>query len=86
MWTLGWWKDASERAIRAAISATIGILGAFGPHIGIQNLNWGIVANVALYASLSSLALSLGTQSVTHSGPGVQSEPYVDTTGRHRLR
>lgn len=86
MWSLGWWKDASERAIRASIAATVGMLGAFTPHIGIQNVNWGIVSNVALYAALSSLALSLGTEGVTRNGPGTQSEPHVDRTGRHRLR
>ena len=85
MWSIAWWKDASERSIRATIAALIGFLGTFAPQIGINNINWNIAASVALYAALSSLALSMGTQGVTHNGPGVQANPHVDSTGRHHL-
>lgn len=76
MWTVSFWKDAAERAIKTFAQALISVLAVGTP---IMQLEWvdglGIAATAAVVSILTSIASSgvgeKGTASLVSSGEGV---------------
>lgn len=66
MWTLTFWKDAVERALRTIAGAEAAALTAAGT--GLIDANWAGSLSMAGMAGLLSLLLSLGSQAVTPTG------------------
>jgi hypothetical protein len=72
MWSLAFWKDTAERAIRTAAQA---LLALWGTQVtGIMEVDWAQALSVAALAALSSVLMSL-----IATGVGDKSTPsFVD--------
>lgn len=57
MWTLSFWRDAAERALRTAAQSALATLGVDG--LGLLNVDWGGTASVAGLAALASVLTSV---------------------------
>jgi hypothetical protein len=66
MWSLSFWKDAAERAIRTAAQA---LLALWGTQVtGIMQVDWVQALSVAALAALSSVLMSLIATGVGDKG------------------
>lgn len=66
MWTLTFWKDAVERALRTVAQTAAGVWIADGT--GLLDTDWAAGLSVAGMAGLLSLLLSVGGQAVVPTG------------------
>lgn len=73
MWTVKWWKDVGERAIRTFIASFGAWLTVASSNVGIDQLNWLRGLALAGIATIISIAASIGTHSVTGNGPSFTS-------------
>ena len=66
MWSLAFWKDTTERAIRTAAQA---LLALWGTQVtGIMEVDWAQALSVAALAALSSVLMSLIATGVGDKG------------------
>jgi hypothetical protein len=66
MWSLAFWKDTAERAIRTAAQA---LLALWGTQVtGIMEVDWAQALSVAALAALSSVLMSLIATGVGNKG------------------
>jgi hypothetical protein len=66
MWSLAFWKDTAERAIRTAAQA---LLALWGTQVtGIMEVDWAQALSVAALAALSSVLMSLIATGVGDKG------------------
>jgi hypothetical protein len=66
MWSLAFWKDTAERAIRTAAQA---LLALWGTQVtGIMEVDWAQALSVAALAALSSVLMSLIATGVGEKG------------------
>lgn len=84
MWTLAFWKAATERAIKSA--AQFVILAYFGGDVlfNVFQADWGNMAGVAAGAMLLSYLTSLGSAQLTDGSPSLTHVEVLD--GRHELK
>ena len=66
MWTLSFWKDAVERAVRTVAGAEAAALTAAGA--GLIDANWAGSLSMAGMAGLLSLLLSVAGEAVAPTG------------------
>lgn len=66
MWTLTFWKDAIERAVRTVAGAEAAAFAAAGT--GLIDANWAGSLSLAGMAGLLSLLLSLGGEVLAPTG------------------
>lgn len=76
MWTLSFWKDASERAVKTAAQTAGGVLVVGVP---IWEVDWTAGLGITATATVLSLLTSIG--SVGFGSAGTASAVYV---GQHR--
>jgi hypothetical protein len=62
MYTIKFWKDASERAVRTAAQVLVGFFGA--NTFGILEVDWAQAGSVAALAALTSLLMSVASTGV----------------------
>ncbi|NUU21591.1 MAG: Holin [Streptomycetaceae bacterium] len=62
MWTLGFWKQALERAIKTAAQVALGTLGVAG--LGILDVDWRGVGSVVALSVVASFLTSIVTSEV----------------------
>lgn len=76
MWTIGFWRDTAERAIRTAAQAAVGVLTA----TSVQAIDWPAAGITVGVATAVSVLMSIGATGVgDHDSPSL-----VDYRGRHR--
>lgn len=73
MWSVKWWKDVGERAIRTFIAAFGAWLTVASTTVGIDDLNWLRGLALAGVATVITVAGSIGTHGVTGNGPSFTS-------------
>lgn len=64
MFTLTFWKDAFERAVKTFAQAAVAVLTANAT--GLLDADWVTVASVAGLAAVVSVLTSVGSGAVTH--------------------
>lgn len=67
MWTMAFWKDASERALKTAAQALLS-LWVVGGAFNILTVSWGPALGVSLGAAVVSLLTSVVSSSVGDKG------------------
>lgn len=88
MWTLRFWRDALERAIKTFAQALLAFLGATA--VGLTDIAWLDALNVAALAAVVSLLTSLVSGTVptdtvaTPSLVSVLPEPRRPLAGERR--
>lgn len=75
MFTLLFWKQALERAVKMFAGSAIGVLSGDG--IGLFNANWGDAFSVAGMAAVVSVLLSVASSQI---GAAKSSPSLVPTT------
>ncbi len=75
MWTLTFWKDTAERAIKTFAQAAIASLAA--GLTGILEVDWLAVLSVALLAALISVLTSIASAPFSNKGTA-SLEPSID--------
>lgn len=80
MWTVAFWKNAGERAIKTFAQAFGAAVGS--DVIGVTDLDWATVASVSLMAAILSVMFSIANPDYIASGPadGVAPAPEYDET------
>lgn len=75
IWTVGFWKAAAERAVRAFATGTLagGLAGASD----ITSVPWYAALSVGGLSALADLLVSLSANSATGDGPGATSAETV---------
>lgn len=76
MWSLGFWRDAVERAVKTAAQTVVGLLVA---GVTVLNIDWGQAAAVTGTAALASILTSL-----ISTGVGDHESPSLVDGGRWR--
>ncbi|ASR84880.1 hypothetical protein SEA_STEVIERAY_28 [Mycobacterium phage StevieRay] len=76
MWTLKFWKDASERAVKSAAQAAILALG--GEAFNAWTVDWQTVGGIALGGAALSLLTSLGSDLLPFGTKGTASLAKLD--------
>lgn len=77
MWTISFWKDSIERAVKTAAQTVVGLLVAGAT---ILDIDWGQAAAVTATAMLASVLTSLISTGVgDHASPSL-----VDDGGKYR--
>ena len=73
MWTVKFWQNALERAVRTAAQS---LLALWGTHVtGVLEVDWVQAASVAALAALTSVLMSLVATGVgDHSSPSFVDE------------
>jgi hypothetical protein len=66
MWSLSFWKDAAERAIRTAAQALLALWST--QVMGIMEVDWVQAGSVAALAALTSVLMSLIATGVGDKG------------------
>ncbi|AGM12916.1 holin [Mycobacterium phage Arib1] len=82
MWTLKFWKDASERAVKSAAQAAILALG--GEAFNAWTVDWQTVGGIALGGAALSLLTSLGSDLLPFGTKGTASLAKLDGEGSAR--
>ena len=77
MWSLGFWRDALERAVKTAAQTVVGLLVA---GVTVLDIDWGQAAAVTGTAALASILTSLISSGVGDHG----SASLVDDGGKWR--
>lgn len=67
MWTMAFWKDASERALKTAAQALLS-LWVVGGAFNILTVSWGPALGVSLGAAVVSLLTSVVSSGVGDKG------------------
>ena len=76
MFTLAFWKDAGERAVKTAAQTAVALIGT--GMVGILDVDWAQVGSVTAVAALLSILTSVG------SGPaGDRGTASLVKTGDH---
>lgn len=60
MWTVQWWKDAAERALKTSAQFAIGAVGV-SEMTSAFDLDFQRVAGIALFGAFISLLFSIGS-------------------------
>ncbi|MBU8821060.1 holin [Mycolicibacterium goodii] len=76
MWTLKFWKDATERAVKSAAQAAILALG--GEAFNAWTVDWPTVGGIALGGAALSLLTSLGSDLLPFGTKGTASLAKLD--------
>jgi hypothetical protein len=66
MWTVSFWKDAAERAIRTFAQVLAGFLVA--GTTGVLDVDWVQAGSVAAVATLASVLMSISSIGVADEG------------------
>ena len=74
IWSGPFWASAAERAIRTAAQAALGALGV-DLFVDVADINWRLVASIALLAALASVLTSVATGTIQGNGPGLTEVP-----------
>lgn len=80
-WTLAFWQDAAERAVRAAAGAALGTIGADG--LGLRAAGWEALGTTAGLAALASIFVSLVGSRVGDLGTASLLSARAGASGRH---
>ena len=92
MFTVAFWRDAAERATRAAAWTLLGTLGgtAAAPHVPVSWAATGIATGLAALLSLLASIVAttgasgrVGSPSFLRGQPPAPAEPAGISTGRH---
>jgi hypothetical protein len=83
MWTLAFWKAATERAIKSA--AQFVILAYFGGDVlfNVFQADWANMAGVAAGAMLLSYLTSLASAGLTDGSPSLTHVEVLEANGKH---
>ena len=68
LWTLGFWKDAGERAIKTFVQTLAAALFVSGTTKGIEALPWLPALSVSASAMVLSMLTSVASLGVGNSG------------------
>ena len=68
MWTLGFWKDVGERALKTFVYTMLGALPVGAAQTSIVGVPWGTAAMVAASATVLSVLGSIGSMKLGSSG------------------
>ncbi|AMS02253.1 holin [Mycobacterium phage Phrann] len=79
MWTLKFWKDAAERAVKSSAQAAILALG--GEAFNAWTVDWQTVGGIALGGAALSLLTSLGSDLMPFGTKGTASLANLDQDG-----
>lgn len=72
MWTLAFWKAASERAVKTFAQALVAVMTADG--FGLLDADWPARLSAAGLAALLSLLTSIGSAGAGNPGPSLSTE------------
>lgn len=75
IWTLAFWKAATERGVKTFAQAFAALLVAAGT--GLLETDWTTSLSVAGMAAVISLLTSIGSDAVTGSGPSLTNAETV---------
>jgi hypothetical protein len=75
IWTVGFWKAAAERAVRAFASGALA--GGAAGAVDITSVPWYAALSVGAAAAVIDLLVSLSANSATGDGPGATSAETV---------
>lgn len=81
MWSVAWWKDAGERAIRTAAQAAVALIVVGENALGIMDIDWANLASLSGGAALVSILTSVATHGITGNGPSFASTPKKNGSG-----
>ena len=76
IFTLAFWKAATERAVKTFAQALAALLVAGGT--GILDTEWTAAASVAGMAAVVSLLTSIGSDVLTGNGPSLTNSEHVE--------
>lgn len=71
MWTIQFWRNVLERAVKTAAQFAIGTL--VGNAVDVLTLNWPVMLGAAGGGALLSVLTSLGTEALPVGNPGTAS-------------
>lgn len=66
MFTLAFWKDAIERALKTAAQTAVALIGT--GMVGILDVDWTQIASVSAVAALLSVLTSIGSDPFADRG------------------
>lgn len=73
MWSLKWWGDVGERAVRTAAQTAVALLVTGDNALGLLDIGWVELGSASGGAALVSILTSVATHSVTGNGPSFKS-------------
>lgn len=73
MWSLKWWKDVGERAIRTFAATLVSWLTVAGTVLGLEDVSWLRGLSVAGLSALVTVLMAISTHGVTGNGPSFTS-------------
>ena len=76
-----WWEAAATRAVKTAAQTTVALVGTNA--VGMTDVNWAAVANVAALAALLSMLTSIAGLPEVDSGAAATDPDATSELPRH---
>ena len=84
MWTIQFWKDAGERAIKTAAQTALGSLVV--TNVPVWDLDWSAGVGIVVTATLASVLTSIGSATRgNHQSASLVATADEGYVGEHRL-
>ncbi|MFD7296310.1 holin [Streptomyces sp. NPDC059897] len=77
MWSIGFWKATTERAIRTFAQALAAVLVAGATNL--LDVDWAAALGTAGLAALLAVLTAVGTAGIGPHGPGLLEAPTADS-------